>query len=90
MIARRPYEEVVGRAAVRVAARPEIVAGRKSIVEHVFGTMRQWGHDTFLLRGLAKVWAEFSLSALNYNLRRVLNLRSVEELLAGLRQPAAN
>ena len=88
VIARRVNEEVVERAAARVAARPEIVAERKTIVEHVFGTLRVWGHDHFLMRGLAKVRAEFSLSALIYNLRRVLNLRSVEELLAALSQPA--
>ena len=34
----------------------------------VFGTLRVWGHDSFLMRGLAKVRAEFSLSALIYNL----------------------
>ena len=90
VLARRVNEEVVERAAARVAARPELVAGRKEIVEHVFGTLRVWGHDHFLMRGLAKVRAEFSLSALIYNLRRVLNLRSVEPLLAVLRQRAAN
>jgi hypothetical protein len=89
VIARRPNEVVVERAAARVAARPEIVAERKTIVEHVFGTLRAWGHDSFLMRGLAKVRAEFSLSALIYNLRRVLNLRSVEQLLAALGQPVA-
>jgi hypothetical protein len=77
------------RAAARVAAQPGIVARRKEIVEHVFGTLRVWGHDHFLMRGLARVRAEFSLSALAYNLRRVLNLRSVGQLLAALRQPAA-
>ena len=76
-------------AAARVAAQPEIVARRKTIVEHVFGTLRVWGHDHFLMRGLGKVRAEFSLSALAYNLRRVLNLRRVGQLLAALRQPAA-
>ena len=89
-IARRVNESVVERAAARVAARPEIVAGRKTILEHVFGTLREWGHDHFLMRGLAKVRAEFSLSALIDNLRRVLNLRSVEELVAGLAQPMAS
>ena len=48
-------EDVVERQAARVAAQPEIVAQRKEIVEHVFGTMRQWGHDKFLCRGLAMV-----------------------------------
>jgi CHASE3 domain sensor protein len=81
-IARRTNEEVVERQAARVVAHPELVARRKQIVEHVFGTLRNWGHDTFLMRGLEKVQAEFSLSALAYNLRRVLNLISIEKLVA--------
>jgi transposase len=89
VVARRVNEAVVERAAARVAARPEMVARRKTIIEHIFGTLRLWGHDRFLMRGLEKVRAEFSLSALTYNLRRVLNLRSIEQLLAALRQPAA-
>lgn len=80
-ISRRINEAVVERAAERVAARPDLVAARKQIVEHVFGTLRNWGHDVFLLRGLAKVRAEFTLSAMVYNLRRVLNLVSMEQLL---------
>lgn len=85
VIGRRNNEAVVERAAARVAARPETVARRKEVVEHPFGTLRNWGHDTFLMRGLEKVRAEFSLSAMVYNLRRVLNLRSVDELLAAVR-----
>jgi transposase len=81
-ISRLENEAVVERQAARVAAKPEVVAERKTIVEHVFGTLRLWGHDEFLCRGLAMVRAEFSLSALSYNLRRVLNLKSVAELLA--------
>ena len=67
-------EAVVERQAARTAAHPELVGRRKAIIEHVFGTLRHWGHDTFLTRGLASVRAEFSLSALAYNLRRVLGL----------------
>jgi hypothetical protein len=84
VIARRTNEAVVERAAGRAAAHPEKIAERKEIVEHVFGTMRNWGHDTFLMRGLEKVRAEFSLSALVYNLRRVLNLMGVADLLKAL------
>jgi len=62
VLARRVNQTVVGRAAARVAVRPEIVAERKTIVEHVFGTLRQWDHDRFRMRGLAKVRAEFSFS----------------------------
>jgi transposase len=76
---------VLERQAARVAAHPEWVARRKEIVEHVFGTMRNWWHDSFLMKGLEKVRAEFSLSALRYNMRRVLNVVGVEGLLAALR-----
>jgi transposase len=75
-------EAVVERQAERVQAHPELVRRRKEIVEHVFGTLRNWGHDRFLLKGLEKVRAEFSLSCLTYNLRRVLNLVKMDALLA--------
>ena len=83
-ISRLENEAVVERQAARVSAKPEIVAERKTIVEHVFGTLRLWGHDEFLCRGLAAVRAEFSLSALSYNLRRALNIEGVAKLLAAL------
>jgi hypothetical protein len=38
----------------------------------------------FLLRGLEKVRAEFSLTALAYNLRRGLNIVGFEELMAAV------
>jgi len=81
MIARLPNEAVMEANRQRVEDHPEIVAERKTIVEHVFGTLRVWGHDEFLMRGLKKVRAEFSLSSLVYNLRRVLNIVSMEKLL---------
>jgi hypothetical protein len=49
----------------RVVARPDILAKRKSIVEHVFGTMKRWmDQGFFLMKGLANVRTEFSLTAL--------------------------
>jgi len=88
-IVRRVNAAVVERAAERVAQAPELVALRKTIVEHVFGTLRNWGHDHFLLRGLEKVRAEFHLSCLTYNLRRVLNLVGMAALLAAVGSKAA-
>lgn len=86
VVARRRDEEVAEKVRKRVAARPELVSRRKEIVEHVFGTLRQWTHDSFLMRGLEKVRAEFCLSALVYNLRRVLNLMPLDELLKKLKE----
>jgi transposase len=84
IIVRSLNETAMENAAARVAAQPEVVSRRKMIVEPVFGTLRRWGYDYFLLRGLEKVRAEFSLAALTYNLRRVLNLVSLEKLLAAV------
>ena len=89
MIGRRTNEAVLERAAQRVALAPQVVAKRKTIIEHIFGTLRQWHHDVFLMRGLEKVRAEFSLSALTYNLRRVLSLKSRDEFVQALRSAAS-
>jgi len=90
-ISRGLHEEEVEQIAKRVADHREIVARRKTIVEHVFGTLRNWGHDTFLTRGLESVRGEFSLSALSYNLRRAFQLVSVERLMAAATaQPVHN
>lgn len=83
-IARRPNEAVVEEQARRLAAHPEKMGQRRATVEHVFGNLRNWGHDRFLLKGLEKVRAEFSLSALTYNLHRVLQLVSLNQLLASV------
>jgi transposase len=89
-LSRLHNEAVVERQASRVAAHPEIIKARKTIVEHVFGTLRNWDQDGFLMRGLEKVRAEFSLSSLAYNLRRVLNLISLERWLAVVAGAKAN
>src|ERR1700745_1945539 len=57
----------------RLKANPEILRQRREIVEHPFGSIKQWmNQGAFLMRGLEKVRAEFSLTALAYNLRRAL------------------
>jgi hypothetical protein len=38
----------------------------------------------FLMRGLQKVRAEFSLTAFAYNLRRALNIVGMEKLMAAV------
>ena len=58
---------------------------RRETVEHPFGTIKQWmNHGAFLMRGLQKVRAEFSLTALAYNFRRVLNIVGLTEMMAAL------
>jgi len=63
-------------------AQPEKYALRKQLAEHPFGTIKRWfGYTHFTLKGLTKVRTEWSLITLAYNLKRVLNLVSMEKLL---------
>lgn len=79
-------EAVLDRMAERLAARPDILDRRRETVEHPFGTIKQWmNQGAFLMRGLANVNAEFSLTALAYNLRRVINILGVPALLRAVR-----
>ena len=67
--------------AARLQARPDVLDRRREIVEHPFGSIKQWMYQgAFLMRGLANVRGEFSLTALAYNLRRALNILRVEAL----------
>jgi len=78
-------EAVLDRMQERLAERPGILDCRRETVERPFGTIKQWMcQGAFLMRGLEKVRAEFSLTALAYNLRRVLNIVGFTELMAAV------
>jgi transposase len=83
-ISRGEHETAVERQAKRLEGKRSLMRERSATVEHVFGTLRLWGHDSFLCRGLAMVRAEFCLSALAYNLRRAITVLGVERLIAAL------
>jgi transposase len=84
-VSRLENEDALDRMEQRVVARPDILDLRREIVEHPFGTIKQWmNQGAFLMRGLEKVRAEFSLTALVYNLRRALNILGVDRLLAAV------
>jgi transposase len=85
-VSRLENEAVLDRMQARIARRPDILSIRRETVEHPFGSIKQWmNQGAFLMRGLPKVRAEFSLTALAYNLRRVLNILSFRALMEGLR-----
>lgn len=84
-VSRLENEAVLDRMAARLAEHPEVLDRRRETVEHPFGTIKQWmNQGAFLMRGLENVRAEFSLTALAYNLRRVLNLVGFAELMAAV------
>ena len=81
-VSRLENEAVLDRMAARLKARPEVLDRRRETVEHPFGSIKQWmNQGAFLMKGLDKVRAEFSLTALAYNLRRALNILGVEAMM---------
>ena len=83
VVSRLEHEAALDRMAARLEARPEILARRRETVEHPFGSIKQWmNQGAFLMRRLEKVRAEFALTALAYNLLRVLNIVGIEGLMA--------
>jgi Transposase DDE domain len=84
-VSRLENEAVLDRVAARLAQRPGILDLRRETAEHPFGSIKQWmNQGAFLMRGLEKVRAEFSLTALAYNLRRVLNIVGFPQLMAAV------
>jgi transposase len=74
--------------AMRMASRygKQRTAERKSLVEHVFGTLRYWmGQIPLKLRGLRKVQTEIDLYSGAYNLKRWTSMDdSFQELMAAV------
>jgi hypothetical protein len=84
-VSRLENEATIDRMAARLKERPDILERRREIVEHPFGSIKQWMYQgAFLMKGLDKVRAEFSLTALAYNLRRALNILGVEAMTAAV------
>ena len=79
-------EAVLERMAKRLAARPGILDVRRQTVEHPFGSIKQWmNQGAFLMRGLKNVRAEFSLTALAYNLRRAITVIGIPGMIRAVR-----
>lgn len=85
-VTRYANEVILDRMAARLAANPEVLDQRRESVEHPFGSIKQWmGQRDFLMRRIENVRAEFSLTALAYNIRRALTLVGVTGLIQAIR-----
>lgn len=83
-ILRALNQDVVERHQARMQT-PEaeiLMARRKAIAEHPFGTLKcRAGYRHFLVRGFEKVRGEWSLMALCYNFTRLLNILGIDRLI---------
>jgi transposase len=83
-VSRWEHEESLERMAAAVAAAPEKLAARKTLIEHCWGTLKWLLAGGFLVRGKQKVQAEVSLAHFGYNLKRALAVVGLKKLLAAL------
>jgi transposase len=85
-ITRWEHEAVIDAMQRRLDEMPDAMRVRRSIVEHVFGTIKHWmGRDDFLTRRRPKVATEMSLHVLAYNLKRAVAVLGTSALTAAIR-----
>jgi transposase len=85
-ITRWEHEAVIEGMQRRLDEMPNAMRVRRSIVEHVFGTIKDWmGRDHFRTRRLANVATEMSLHVLAYNLKRAVAVLGAPALMAAIR-----
>ncbi len=85
LIERNQYAEAVEENLRRIKEHKETYLRRKQIIEHAFGTIKRcWGYTYTLMKGLQKVSADLGLVYLCYNLKRVMNILTVEKMLKNL------
>jgi hypothetical protein len=85
-IERTEYDEHIEANRQRVQTNKEYYRQRQQIVEHPFGTIkRSWGYTYTLLKTKPKVSGEFALIFTCYNLKRVINIIGVKEMVRRLK-----
>ena len=84
-IGRWKHEATLEKVQDRLDRNPDAMRVRRSTVEHPFGTIKAWmGATHFLCTTLPKVAAEMALNVLAYNMKRVISILGVRELLAAM------
>ena len=81
IVQRSEFTQFIEANAKRVEESENTYKKRQAIVEHPFGTIkRQWGFDHIMTKkGIPSASADFGLTALAYNLRRLFNIKAASE-----------
>jgi hypothetical protein len=78
-------EDVLERVQARLDRRSDAMIVRRSTVEHPFGSIKAWmGATHFRMKTLRHVATEMALHVLAYNLKRVMAILGVRELLRAM------
>lgn len=83
-VSRWEHEPCLERMAAQMAAHPEKLKARKTLIEHPWGTIKWLLPGGFLVRGIRKVGAEVSLAHWVYNFKRLMAIVGLKGLMAAL------
>ena len=84
-VRRWEHEQVLDELDSRMANEPERMQTRRSTVEHPYGTIKHWmGHTHFQMRTKARVSTEMSLHVLSYNLKRVISIMGIKQMMQAI------
>lgn len=82
IIQRDKYSAATDKMIDRIKKNKTKYSQRQCIVEHPFGTLKRNMNFTYLLlRNFVKVRGEISIAFFSYNLKRVINIMGVKELI---------
>ena len=85
IIVRWEHESIIETAQDRLDRIPNAMRVRRQTVEHTFGTLKAWmGATHFLTKTLPKVKTEMSLHVLAYNLKRVMRILGIQNLIMAM------
>ena len=74
----------------RLDRQPDAMQLRRKTVEHPFATLKAWmGSTHFLTKRLPRVSTEMSLHVLAYNLKRVMRILGIGEMMRAMSAWAA-
>ncbi len=84
-VTRWEHEDVLERVQQRLDENPDKMRIRKETVEHPFGTIKAWmGATHFKMKTLKHVATEMALHVLAYNMKRVMAIIAVPELIEAI------
>ena len=85
------HDDVLEKAEENLQNTPDAMTVRASTVEHPFGTIKLWtGSRHFLMKTLSNVRTEMSLNVLAYNLRRMISILGVKDLIKAIQSIAGH
>lgn len=85
-VTRWEHEDVLDAMQTRLDLAPDSMRIRRQTVEHPYGTIKLWmGYNHFLMKTLKHVNTEMSLHVLVYNMKRVMKIMGIKDLIEAIR-----